>query len=438
MQSIIGKRLLTKQRTLCHSLFRNKTLRHYHPFQFELIHKSSKKGSHARVGRIYTAHGVIDTPNFVSVGTNGAIKGPDNVMIEQLANIDMQLMFCNTYHLMIHPGAETIKKSGGLHNYIRRNKPIITDSGGFQIFSLATQEYHEEANELMSSEKELKGASKKKHQVVQYDSHTGEKLGKVLKVTDEGVMFRSYRDGSILVLTPETSVQTQKSLGADIIIPLDELLPMNVSRRKLLESFQRTHSWEKRSLEEHLKNRNNQAMYAVIHGGMDRELRQSSIDILAAEPFDGFAIGGSLGKDRNELIDVLSFIVPRVNETGKPNHVLGIGDIESVTRFAALGVDTFDSAYPTRVGRHGHLFTNNNSDGTFDMISLKQEKYANMFEPLDSTCSCYTCRNYSAAYLHHLFKMHEPTFTTLSAIHNLHFMYDMTQKLRQQILNDEI
>jgi queuine tRNA-ribosyltransferase len=418
MQSIISKRLLlTQQRKCYHPLSQNKILRCYHHFQFELIHKSSKKGSHARVGRIHTAHGVIDTPNFVAVGTNGSIKG----------------------HLMIHPGAEIIKQAGGLHNYIRRDKPIITDSGGFQIFSLATQEYHEEANELMNAEKELKGASKKKHQVVQCDpQHTGEKLGKVLKVTDEGVVFRSYRDGSILVLTPETSVQAQKLLGADIIIPLDELLPMNVSRRKLLESFQRTHIWEKRSLEEHLKNRNNQAMYAVIHGGMDRELRQMSIDTLAAEPFDGFAIGGSLGKDRNELIDILSFITPRVNETGKPNHVLGIGDIESVTRFVSLGVDTFDSAYPTRVGRHGHLFTNNGSDGTFEMISLKQEKYANMFEPLDPTCSCYTCRNYSAAYLHHLFKMYEPTFATLSAVHNLHFMYDMTQKIRQQILNDEI
>ncbi len=408
-------------------------------FRFEIIHESSKKGSRARVGRIHTPHGIIDTPNFVAVGTNGSIKGPDNVMLNEMAQVDVQLMFCNTYHMMIHPGTDVVREGGGLHKYINRKRPIITDSGGFQVFSLATDDYHETENQVsVSGGKELKGGNKKKHQTIKYDPQSEHvHQGKVLKVTEDGVTFRSYKDGRIVVLTPETSIRAQKDLGADIIIPLDELLPLNVSRNKLLDSLDRTHRWEKRSLQEHLKNPNKQAMYAVVHGGIDHELRKISIDTLAAEPFDGFAIGGSLGKDRDELIDLLSFVMPRVNETGKPNHVLGIGDLESVSRFISLGVDTFDSAYPTRVARHGHWFVNH-ADGTTGIASLRQEKYARMFDKVDPTCNCYVCRNYTASYLHHLFKMHEPAFVTLSAIHNLHFMYEMTKNIRQKILNDEI
>lgn len=421
-----------------HFQVNNNSVRSY--FRFELVHKSSKKGSNARVGRIHTPHGIIDTPNFVAVGTNGSLKGPDNFMLsEAMANVDIQLMFCNTYHMMIHPGTEVVKQGGGLHKYINRNKPIITDSGGFQVFSLATQEYHAESNELQSTAKELKGGNLKKHQAMaKYDPQSEEKQGKVLKVTEDGITFRSYKDGKILLLTPETSIQAQKNLGADIIIPLDELLPLNVSRKKLLDSLARTHAWEKRSLNEHLRNPNQQAMYAVIHGGVDQELRQISIDTLTAEPFDGFAIGGSLGKDRDELIDVLKFVVPRVNETGKPNHVLGIGDTESILRFVSLGVDTFDSAYPTRIGRHGHLLVNLPNNGGVGIASMRQDKYLNMFEPVDPTCNCYVCKNYTASYLHHLYKMHEPAFVTLSAIHNLHFLFYMTKRIREQILNDEI
>jgi queuine tRNA-ribosyltransferase len=341
--------------------------------------------------------------------------------------------------MMIHPGTDIVKQAGGLHKYINRPKPLITDSGGFQVFSLASDNYHEEVNERKGQEKELKGSGKKKHQAIAaYDPQSEEKQGQVLKVTEEGVTFRSYKDGKIFLLTPETSIQAQKNLGADIIIPLDELLPLAVSRTKLLDSLRRTHDWEKRSLQEHLKDRKQQAMYAVIHGGIDKELRKISIDTLTAEDgFDGFAIGGSLGKDRDELIDVLQYVVPRVNATGKPNHVLGIGDVESVTRFISLGVDTFDSAYPTRVGRHGHFLVNSEIDPK-GVVSLRKERYATLFEPIDPTCNCYTCKNYTAAYLHHLYKMHEPSFMTLSAIHNLHFMYNLTSKIRQQILNDEI
>src|SRR5580704_340585 len=215
------------------------------PFRFEIIHQSSK--SRARVGRIHTPHGIIDTPNFVAVGTNGTLKALDNRMVD---SIGLQLMFCNTYHLLLQPGPDVVRRAGGLHRFINRSMPIITDSGGFQVFSLA---YGSVADELKS-----RGAKKRD--------------GLVLKISEEGAHFRSYRDGSKVLLTPETSIQTQKALGADIIIPLDELPPYHIGSDSLIRSLERTHRWEKRSLEEHLKDPQGQAMYAVIHGGVDFEL----------------------------------------------------------------------------------------------------------------------------------------------------------------------
>lgn len=193
-----------------------------------------------------------------------------------------------------------------------------------------------------------------------------------------------------------------------------------------------THRWEKRSLERHLQNTNNQLIYCVIHGGVDYNLRQQSIDYLTNLPFDGIAIGGSLGKDRNELIETLKFIMPRIPKD-KPNHVLGIGDLESISRFISLGVDTFDSAYPTRLGRHGNFLTNEG------IINISSTKYKQDFNPIDKECTCYTCRNhYTRAYLHHLLKSYEPTFGTLGTIHNLHFLTNLMKQIRTKILNDEL
>jgi queuine tRNA-ribosyltransferase len=282
-------------------------------FRFELIHRSKK--SRARVGRIHTPHGVIDTPNFVAVGTNGTLKALDNRMVD---SIGLQLMFCNTYHLLLQPGPEIVRRAGGLHRFINRQMPIITDSGGFQVFSLA---YGSVADELKS-----RGAKKR-------DGH-------VLKISEEGVHFRSYRDGSKVLLTPETSIQTQKALGADIIIPLDELPPYHIDKDKLKQSLERTHRWEKRSLDEHLKNPQGQAMYAVIHGGVDPEMRKHSCDTLSALPFDGFSIGGSLGKTKPEMFEMLSGLLPRLPDE-KPNHLLGIGDLESLEACIPFGIDTF-------------------------------------------------------------------------------------------------
>jgi queuine tRNA-ribosyltransferase len=374
------------------------------PFRFELIHTSSK--SRARVGRIHTPHGIIDTPNFVGVGTNATLKALESTIVDQLG---LQLMFCNTYHLMVQPGSETIKAAGGLHSFIGRKGPIITDSGGFQVFSLAYGSVHDE----------LKSSGTKKHD------------GCVLKINEEGVVFRSYRNGDKILLTPESSVQAQKDLGADIIIPLDELPPYHIDPRKLKKSLDRTHRWEKRSLDTHLAEPNGQAMYAVIHGGIDRDMRTESCKHLTALPFDGYSIGGSLGKTREQMIEMLTYVMPQL-PTDKPNHLLGIGDLDSVEQCIRLGVDTFDSSHPTRCARHGLIFT---SQG---MLKINNSSYKNDFTPLDPTCSCPTCKNYTRAYLHHLFKAYEMTAYTLATVHNLRFMIDLMHSYREKILRDEI
>jgi len=373
-------------------------------FKFEIIHKSKK--SRARVGRIHTPHGIIDTPNFVAVGTNASLKAIDSKIVDDL---EQQLIFCNTYHLLLQPGPEIIKRSGGLHKFMNRKNPIITDSGGFQVFSLAYGTVHDE----------LKSKGKKKTE------------GTVLKVTEDGVLFRSYRDGSKILLTPERSIQIQKDLGADIIVAFDELLPYHTSPKKLKASLDRTHRWEKRSLEIHQADKNGQALYSVVHGGLDRELRKKSCEFLSSLDFEGHAIGGSLGKNREEMLDLVKDVMPWLPKD-KPNHLLGIGDLESIQGIIEQGVDTFDSSHPTKCARHGLLFTKKGR------MRIAKKGNSELFEPVESDCDCLTCKNYTVAYLHHLFKANEPTFATLASIHNVAFMVRLMKEYRDKILKDEI
>lgn len=373
-------------------------------FHFELIHRSKK--SRARVGRIHTPHGIIETPNFVAVGTNGTVKALDNALLH---DIGLQLMFCNTYHLLLQPGTEVVKEAGGLHQFINRQLPIITDSGGFQVFSLA---YGSVADELKSRGLKKQG-------------------GSVIKITEEGVLFRSYRDGSKVMLTPESSIQAQKDLGADIIIPFDELPPYHIQNDDLKNSLARTHRWEERSLEAHLKNRQNQAMYSVIHGGVNLELRKASCDFLTTLPFDGFAIGGSMGKTKDEMHHMLCYTLPLLPEE-KPNHLLGIGDLTSIDRSIPLGIDTFDSSYPTRSARHGVLLTAKGG------MNVTKTENAKNFRPIEENCGCPTCTRFTVAYLHHLFKAHELTSMSLASAHNLYFMVKWMERYRKMILEDEI
>lgn len=373
-------------------------------FKFDVLYTSKK--SRARVGQITTPHGIIDTPNFVGVGTNGTLKALDNAAVQE---IGLQLMFCNTYHMMLQPGTEVVRKAGGLHKFINRSLPIITDSGGFQVFSLA---YGSVAGELKS-----RGTKKQ-------DGH-------VLKINEDGVLFRSYRDGSKVLLTPETSIAAQKDLGADIIIPLDELTPYHIADLDLKKSLDRTHRWETRSLNAHLANPQNQAMYAVIHGGVHKELRKASCEYLTSLPFDGFAVGGSMGKTKPEMIDMLTFTMPLL-PTEKPNHLLGIGDLESIEGCVPLGIDTFDSSYPTRAARHGVLLSKKGP------LKIAKGENATNFAPPEKDCPCPTCLRFSLAYLHHLFKANEMTGMTLATVHNLYFMVNLMREYREKILNDEI
>lgn len=377
-------------------------------FRFEIVHASTR--SRARVGRLHTPHGVVDTPGYVAVGTNGTLKAVDH---RQADAAGLQLMFCNTYHLLLQPSAETVAAAGGLHRYINRDRPLITDSGGFQVFSLAHGSVHDEIN-------------MKARRVRDNDR------GALLQVSEDGAHFRSYRDGSRMWLTPESSVRAQKAFGADLIVPLDELPPYHIERDRLERSVLLSHRWEARSLREHLRDVRQQAMYCVIHGGVDRALRQMSIDYLTSLPFDGFGIGGSLGRDRTELLDLLRFVMPRLPRD-RPNHLLGIADMASIERAVPLGVDTFDSCFPTRVGRHGTLLTR-----TRGKVQIKSRKWERVFEPVDPECDGYVSCNHSLAYLHHLWRAHEPVAAMLLTLHNVKYMCDRMADLRRSILNDEV
>ncbi len=372
--------------------------------KFELLHTSTK--SRARVGRIHTPHGIIDTPNFVAVGTNGTLKSLDNATLH---DIGLQLMFCNTYHLLLQPGTKVVKDAGGLHRFINRKMPIITDSGGFQVFSLA---YGSVADELKSRGTKKHGNS-------------------VIKISEEGVLFRSYIDGQKVLLTPESSIIAQKDLGADIIIPFDELPPYHISNDALLESFNRTHRWQERSLNTHLASVQDQAIFAVVHGGVNWDLRKKSCEILRNLAFDGFAIGGSLGKHKAEMLELLTHTTPHLPDS-HPRHLLGIGDLGSLEAAIPFGLDTFDSSYPTKLARHGMALS---PQGNVNMT--KGENKTN-YGPLVDGCSCFTCTRFTRAYMHHLFKAKELVALQLATIHNLHFMVQKMHQIREDILANKI
>lgn len=381
-------------------------------FRFSVVKQSNK--SRARVGVIETRHGVVDTPTFVPVATLASLKALDTVTADSLG---CQLMFCNTYHLMVQPGAETVQALGGLHEFMsRRGGPLITDSGGFQVFSMMAGSLPD-----LDQDVGLKGAGSKRRENL------------VVKIEKDGVTFRSYKNGEKLTLTPELSIRAQKQLGADIIVPFDHLLPYTATPQELKKSVQLSHAWEKRSLDEHLRDPRGQAIYSVIHGGLNKTLRKESIDYLTSLPFDGHALGGSLGKSRDDLYDLLEFCLPLL-PTNKPIHVLGIGDTESISRAVPLGADTFDSTYPTRAARHGNAL----QGAEEPMMSLRRAAYRLDKRPLVEGCECPTCQNYTRAYIHHLVKAHEPSADTLITVHNVFQMNEIMKTMRTRILENEL
>jgi queuine tRNA-ribosyltransferase len=413
-------------------------------FEFTVMHESKKPGSRARVCRIKTKHGYIETPAFVAVGTQGALKA---VSLDTLDRANLDLMFVNTYHSILQPGDAHIAKAGGIHKFIGRERPTISDSGGFQVFSLGLDEdellntnnnsrsnnnSNNNNNNNNNGTKELKSRGKTKHKTQNL----------LEKIDEDGVTFKSYRDGTTLKLTPESSVQAQKNIGCDIILPLDELTKYDISVEELAASVDRSHKWMTRSLEEHRKNVKEQAMYAIIHGGVDENLRKKSVEYLSSLPFDGYAIGGSLGKNREELKNLLEFLMPLIPRD-KPNHLLGIGDLPSIANGVRLGVDSFDSAYPTQIARHGTLLS------TKGLIHYRKSEYREHFgkpsevlsddsERQEDACKCSLCQKHTLSYLAHLDRANEPMAWTLATEHNLFFMGLQMEKYRRAIMNDEI
>ena len=313
-------------------------------FDFEVLYESKK--SEARVGVVTTPHGIVETPSFVPVATNGTLKA---VSHRQSDETGTQLMFCNTYHLLLRPGVDVVASAGGLHKWMNRvDRPLITDSGGFQIFSLA----HGSVTDEVSAGGSLK--ANRRHAKYYQEEEKRKDNDTVLKISEDGVLFKSYLDGRRIELTPETSVRAQKSLGADLIVPLDELPPYHVSRDRLRESVFMTHRWEARSLKEHLHNPQNQAMMGIVHGGIDRDLRALSAEYITSLPFDTLGVGGSIGGNREEMLDLLRFLMPLLRHDtipSRPVHLLGIADEESIRSCVPLGLYV-RVCYPTRAARH--------------------------------------------------------------------------------------
>ncbi|MDR3224662.1 MAG: tRNA guanosine(34) transglycosylase Tgt [Holosporales bacterium] len=374
-------------------------------FEFEILQTS--KQSNARLGKITTSHGTVNTPAFIFCATKANIKG---VTIDQLKTTGVQIILSNTYHLMLRPGNEIIKSAGGLHEFMGWNGPMFTDSGGFQVFSLG---YGSVASEI----KGIKQSKWKKS---------------LLKLTEEGAQFRSYIDGKIVHLTPEKSIEIQIDLGADIIVSFDECTPYHVNKLYTASSMEKSKRWAMRSLRYLMENGDgHQALLAVIQGGVHKDLREESSAFANENQFSGFAIGGSLGKTKQEMHDIVEMTSGMLDRT-KYVHLLGIGGIEDIFHGVRCGIDTFDCVGPTRVARHGSAIVKKKElpENEHKYINLGSFEYAADFSPISKTCNCYTCLNFSRAYIHHLIKTKEILSGTLLTIHNIRTMNKLMEDIR--------
>ncbi|MBK9713976.1 MAG: tRNA guanosine(34) transglycosylase Tgt [Kouleothrix sp.] len=387
------------------------------PLTFDIQARDS--ATRARTGLIATPHGAVETPVFMPVGTRGTIK---SLTPEEVRDHGAQIILGNTYHLYLQPGHELIARHGGLHRFMDWDGPILTDSGGFQVFSLI---YGGIADEV-------KGRRPTQHPQV--------KPGMV-KVTEDGVLFRSYIDGSKHFFTPEKSIEIQKGLGADIILCFDELPPFHTGYDYTARSLERTHRWEARCLAYHQQTLGgaglsfdapnpDQALFGIVHGGVFPNLRQASAEYLAALPFDGLCIGGSLGGDKTQMREVVDMTVPHMPEA-LPRHLLGIGDVDDLIEGVASGIDMFDCVSPTRLGRHGAALVRDPARRW--RLNVLNAALRDDPAPLDSACGCYTCRRYSRAYIHHLFRAQELLGIRLVSLHNVAFLVDLMRQIRESI-----
>jgi queuine tRNA-ribosyltransferase/7-cyano-7-deazaguanine tRNA-ribosyltransferase len=386
--------------------------------QFDIQQRDAK--TRARVGVIHTAHGDIETPAFMPVATQATVKG---LTAQDLYALDAQLIICNTYHLALRPGAEQIAQLGGLHAFMNWQRPISTDSGGFQVFSLgaAIRDGVGKIADIFPDEArgeiEIKGDRTPLN-----------------KIDNDGVTFNSHLDGSRIRLTPERSMQLQHQLGADFILAFDECTSPLDTYEYTREALGRTHRWAERCLTQHAQTkRDYQNLFGIVQGGAYRDLREESARVIGGLPFEGLAIGGSLGKSKNDMHAILEWTIPLLPDN-KPRHLLGIGEIEDIVNGVERGIDLFDCAAPTRWARNGALIVSpeiaQRDEIKNNRLTIANARYALDPAPIDATCECVTCKNYSRAYLHHLHRAQELSYYRLATIHNLHFMLRFMEQTR--------
>ena len=396
------------------------------PISFEIIKR--QPGTLGRAGVIHTPHGEIETPAFVVVGTKGTVKSikPDD-MRDLVGN---QVALANTYHLFLQPGHDVVKEAGGLHQFANWQLPTMTDSGGFQVFSLGAA-FGKGVTKFAKGEA-TEESSQQYHGLNVYSKEFASEHGKLCIIDEEGVTFTSHLDGSMHRFTAERSIEIQHAIGADIIIAFDECTSPTADYDYQREAMDRTHRWAKRSILAHKQNYQalkKQGLYGVVQGGRHLDLRQESARVLAAMDFDGFGIGGSFSKaDLGEAIRVVNEILPE----DKPRHLLGIGEPEDITEGVALGCDTFDCVAPTRIARTGTIYERTNAG--HQRTNLLNAKYVRDFSKPDESCDCYVCQHYTKAYLAHLFRAHEMLGAHLASLHNLYYIVNFTKHLREHIL----
>ena len=396
------------------------------PVSFEILKR--QPGTLGRAGLIHTRHGDIETPAFVAVGTKGTVK---SLKPEDLTEyVGAQVALANTYHLFLQPGADIIERAGGLHHFANWELPTMTDSGGFQVFSLGAafgKGVTKFANDALGAEASAQVAG-----LNVYSKELATEHGKLCIIDEEGVTFTSHLDGSMHRFTAERSIEIQHKLGADIIIAFDECTSPTAPYEYQQEAMERTHRWAKRSILAHKQNYEalkRQGLYGVVQGGRHLDLRAQSAKELSGMDFDGYGIGGSFSKeDLGEALQAVNKILPEE----KPRHLLGIGEPEDISEGVALGCDTFDCVAPTRLARTGTIYERTNA-GT-QRTNLLNAKYIHDFSKPDESCECYVCQHYTKAYLAHLFRAQEMLGAHLASLHNLYFIVQYTKRLREAIL----
>ena len=380
---------------------------------FKILKKSKISG--ARIGLLQTLHGVTQTPCLVPVATQAVVK---TLTSEEVKETKSQILICNTYHLHLKPGENIVQAAGGLHKFMNWQKPLMTDSGGFQVFSLGF-------GKDFGMGKILKDGQPA--QILSRKIEAGEQP-KLLKITQDGVYFRSFLDGREVFLGPKESIKIQEKLGADVIFAFDECTSPIANYEYTKKSLLKTHKWAKICL--NTKN-SNQTLFGIVQGGKFKDLRQESAKFVAKLPFDGFGIGGEFGDEKSKMTQMINWVIKEL-PIGKPRHLLGIGHLEDIEKIIKAGIDTFDCITPTHNARNGIAFT---SSGTLD---LRKSQFLKDKNPLDKECSCFVCQNYKRNYISHLRRAQEITALKLLTFHNLCFFNNFVEKIRGKIKNGKI